>query len=44
MLILYQCVSNVKPLVYITKVKKPRRIFYLPKIVTRDEQIKLSLF
>lgn len=41
--IIHQSFSNIKPLLHIKKVRKSSRVFYLPKLITTEQKISLSI-
>jgi ribosomal protein S7 len=41
--VMLQAIYNLKPQLYITKERKSRKIFYLPKIVSSEKKISLAL-
>jgi ribosomal protein S7 len=41
--IIHRSFSNIKPLLHIKKVRKSSRVFYLPKLITTEQKISLSI-
>jgi ribosomal protein S7 len=35
--------SNIKPILYFTKIKKARKVFYLPQLINSEREINISL-
>lgn len=35
--------QNIKPLLYVKKVRKSSKVFYLPKLITTEQKINLSI-
>src|SRR5262245_34177182 len=41
--IIYQSFVNVKPLLYVKKLKKSSKVFYIPKLISTEQKISLSI-
>lgn len=41
---LQKALKQIRPIIYFTKIKKSRRMYYLPKYISIEQEFKLSLF
>lgn len=41
--IIYQSIQNVKPILYLQKLRKSSKLFYLPDVITNEKKLSLSL-
>lgn len=41
--VIYKALLNVRPLLHVKKVRKSSKVFYLPKIITTEQKINISL-
>ena len=41
--IIYQSLINVRPLIYVVKIRKSSKIFYLPQIISTEKKINIAL-
>ncbi len=43
-LIITKAIKYLKPLVYVQKIRKGRKVFYLPKVIKIEKKISISLY
>lgn len=41
--IIYKSLANIKPMLYVWKMKKRRKVFILPKLINAEQKLNLSL-
>ncbi len=41
--IIYKAFANIRPLLTTQKIRKSKKIYYLPKLIDKEQKIKLSL-
>jgi len=41
--IIYKSMQNVKPILYLQKLRKSSKVFYLPDVITNEKKLSIGL-